>query len=146
MNVSLYRAYDHDGGLLYVGVSKNVANRFCQHHASEWIGLVRKVSLTLFASRESALGAERRAIKSEKPRFNIFHTEKSPKRSLQKPPTQEEIDRLSLGALKLRAWMAGWRPEMCEGDDWWRMDFLLIRTEWAIENNIDIDEFGHAIV
>ena len=71
----LYRAYDHVGTLLYVGISLNTLNRVSQHRtdASPWFPNMARLEMQAFASREEAEAAERAAIRSEKPRHNICH-------------------------------------------------------------------------
>lgn len=76
VRTSLYRYYDADGVLLYVGVSNNPKNRdrshlkhsafsrFVHWHEGQW-----------FASREEATGAERLAIRDEHPLFNGTHND-----------------------------------------------------------------------
>lgn len=71
---SLYRHFAADGSLLYVGISLSWPQRTRSHarHA-RWFEEVARVEIEHFPTREAALGAEREAIKSEKPRFNVVH-------------------------------------------------------------------------
>lgn len=69
----LYRHYDADGRLLYIGVSRSAAQRLAQHKASRWDWRIAKVTVQYYSSRDEALAAERQAIKAEDPRFNIAH-------------------------------------------------------------------------
>lgn len=70
--VNLYRHYDSDEKLLYVGVSLNVVNRLCQHRVnSNWFSKISQIKIEQFKDRESALKAESEAIIKEKPIFNI---------------------------------------------------------------------------
>lgn len=71
----LYRHFDSDGRLLYVGVSLSTLARLAQHKAeSEWFWRIAKVEITAYASRETVLEAERIAIRQEKPLHNIIHS------------------------------------------------------------------------
>lgn len=69
---TLYRFYASDGVLLYVGVAGNPGRRFEQHRGEKpWWGEVARVRLEHHESREEALEAESKVIKSEHPRYNI---------------------------------------------------------------------------
>lgn len=74
MSTSLYRHFSEEGVLLYVGISLSWPARTKQHaHGSRWFDQVAKVEIERFPTREAALDAERKAIKAEKPKFNIIH-------------------------------------------------------------------------
>jgi hypothetical protein len=63
----LYRHFDKEGALLYVGVSLEVLRRQIAHRTlSGWFGEI--ASLEPFATLAAALDAEMRAIKTETPR------------------------------------------------------------------------------
>jgi len=68
----LYRHFDKDKNLLYVGISLSVVSRLKQHYQkSGWAENISIVTVEKFPSREEALRAEAKAIQSENPRFNI---------------------------------------------------------------------------
>lgn len=68
---ALYRLYDAEGVLLYVGVSGNPPARWTNHAATQtWWPEVAKLTLAWFDTREMALDAELRAIGTEHPRHN----------------------------------------------------------------------------
>jgi GIY-YIG catalytic domain len=72
MSAQLYRHFDGDGQLLYVGVSLNVVNRLAQHRSgSSWYNDIKRVDVEAFETREQALDAERKAISGEHPTYNI---------------------------------------------------------------------------
>lgn len=72
MSVSLYRHFDADHNLLYVGVSVVPLNRTLQHEKSkDWFGEVSMIKVEHFACREDALRAEKAAISKERPLYNI---------------------------------------------------------------------------
>ena len=76
----LYRHFDEEGRLLYVGVSFGTIARLQQHRVhSHWYGQIRKVTVQKFASRVAAHKAERRAIAEEKPLYNIAHVGRPPR-------------------------------------------------------------------
>lgn len=74
MKTALYRHYDADGVLLYVGVS-DVFHKRCTEHGSgsEWFSGVASSSVLWFETRAAALAAEKAAIIAERPLFNMSH-------------------------------------------------------------------------
>lgn len=67
----VYRHYDEDGLLLYVGVSNDVGRRLEQHSkTAPWARRVSRTTIVSFPDRESALAGEREAIETEKPTYN----------------------------------------------------------------------------
>lgn len=71
----LYRYYDSNGTLLYVGISFSALVRAEQHkRAASWWHLAVRMTVETYCSRAEALAAETAAIRSEKPRFNIAKT------------------------------------------------------------------------
>lgn len=74
---ALYRHYNANGALLYVGISLSAVIRFAKHkHESKWANEVHTMKVEYFDSREQALEAEQNAIKKERPLFNINHNKK----------------------------------------------------------------------
>lgn len=68
---ALYRMFDKDDHLLYVGISFDPRMRSRQHaKQSKWWHLVTLREIEWFPSREEAATAERAAIRDETPRFN----------------------------------------------------------------------------
>jgi len=73
----LYRYFDKNDNLLYVGISKSAIVRRSQHQgASHWYNKHTKVTTERFSTKREALNAERKAIKAEKPIHNVIHNEK----------------------------------------------------------------------
>ncbi len=71
----LYRFFDADGHLLYVGITKNPASRLSEHLAGKpWAALVGNIRLTWFQSRKEAMDAERAAIMLDRPKHNVALT------------------------------------------------------------------------
>lgn len=71
----LYRLFDRDDVLLYVGISYNPRARLAGHttaRTARWHFVVR-VSVERFSDRDRALVAERAAIRSEHPLYNVRH-------------------------------------------------------------------------
>lgn len=67
----LYRCYDEQDVLLYVGIAGNPMNRLCQHEkGSQWFDKLKNINVEPYPSRRLALEAEKEAIKEEKPLYN----------------------------------------------------------------------------
>lgn len=70
---TLYRFYDADDRLLYVGISLSVFQRWQQHSADKpWWQHVCRGVLEHFDTREAAAQAELCAIRDEDPLFNVI--------------------------------------------------------------------------
>lgn len=70
----VYRFFDADGVLLYVGESKDPWKRWRGHRStSSFAPLVARGRISVFSDRLTALQAERNAIVDEGPRFNVKH-------------------------------------------------------------------------
>lgn len=67
----VYRLYDAEGELLYVGMSMNLAGRLSKHHMRSWWPEVAETVVEWFPGREAAKAAERSAIHHENPRYNL---------------------------------------------------------------------------
>lgn len=78
---SLYRHYDEAGELLYVGISIDAIARFKQHADSrkDWVNSIASVKIQKFETRAEALAAEKLAILTENPKYNIVHNRYGPK-------------------------------------------------------------------
>lgn len=67
----LYRHYDGNGRLLYVGISLSAINRMSNHkQTSGWSKLVATIKIERYNTRKEALDAEARAIQEENPPYN----------------------------------------------------------------------------
>lgn len=74
MSQTLYRFYDADGALLYIGVTMDPPVRWKAHaDVKEWWATVRNIKMEPFETRTEVLAAERAAIKAERPRYNVIH-------------------------------------------------------------------------
>ncbi|MGX1220369.1 GntR family transcriptional regulator [Streptomyces ambofaciens] len=75
---ALYRLYDADDQLLYVGISSDPPSRMQQHASDKlWWPEVAHHTITWLTSRSEALAAERAAINSEHPCYNHVHKQSS---------------------------------------------------------------------
>lgn len=71
MRTELYRHFDKDGRLLYVGVSLYAVFRLVAHRSrSAWFREIAKVTIERFPTRVEAERAEYRAITDEHPLWN----------------------------------------------------------------------------
>ena len=72
MRTALYRYFDSDGVLLYVGITSNPLSRDAQHRGeSTWIEAAARVAYQWLESKEHAAALERVAIRFEKPLHNV---------------------------------------------------------------------------
>lgn len=68
----VYRVYDESGRLIYVGETGNLVQRLEHHHLNTWWSpQIARIRASVYQNRESALAAERAAIRNEDPRWNI---------------------------------------------------------------------------
>jgi predicted GIY-YIG superfamily endonuclease len=71
VRTALYRHFDAEGQLLYVGISLSAVQRLAQHKtASEWFRRIARVEIEWHPCRRDAEQAERRAIATENPICN----------------------------------------------------------------------------
>ncbi len=69
---ALYRLFDAEGVLLYIGIARNPDERMKYHIAfKRWWSEVARTDLEWFGDRAAALAAEAVAIREECPRYNI---------------------------------------------------------------------------
>lgn len=74
MSNCLYRHYSSDGALLYVGISNRFHQRLKEHSkGSAWFPEISYVEVEHFDTRDQVRDAERQAIESERPKYNIVH-------------------------------------------------------------------------
>lgn len=69
----LYRHFDGEGNLLYVGISIDPIKRLKDHSvAAHWFSKIKSVTIEEFESRNLVIDAEKNAIKNENPIYNIM--------------------------------------------------------------------------
>ena len=74
MREVLYRFWDADDLLLYVGISKDFDKRFTQHQkGSSWYEFHAQYKIEEIPMESTAFDFEKFVIQSEKPLFNIQH-------------------------------------------------------------------------
>lgn len=67
---ALYRHFDANGQLLYVGISLSAVGRLAQHRDKEWFTAIATMTTEWFRSRDEAIFAEQAAIRDELPAYN----------------------------------------------------------------------------
>ena len=83
----LYRMFDDKGALLYVGISKSPMNRIDEHKRDKfWWEKITRIQYEHFKNRNDAMHAEKRAIKTELPEFNI---QSNPKQGSEPRPVMD---------------------------------------------------------
>jgi predicted GIY-YIG superfamily endonuclease len=74
MLTSLYRFYDAAGALLYIGITNSIPRRLGEHDERKpWFANSVRATFEHHPSRAAALTAEKKAIKAERPKYNIVH-------------------------------------------------------------------------
>jgi hypothetical protein len=100
----LYRHWDKDGRLLYVGISLSATQRLAAHmHGSHWSDSIASVTIDRYPDRMAALHAEREAIETEGPLHNLMHNPAKKRSGVfsRLPPVPAEFN---------DAYLDGWMP------------------------------------
>ncbi len=71
---AVYRLYDAEGALLYIGSSSNPKRRYRDHSRTSWWPCVARREEEWYPSRAAAYKAEDALIKSVSPKFNSVGT------------------------------------------------------------------------
>jgi predicted GIY-YIG superfamily endonuclease len=71
LQTCVYRFYDVDNHLLYVGISMNFEGRLAKHRRRPWWPSVARQTFEWYPNRTSAKDAERWAIHHENPLHNL---------------------------------------------------------------------------
>jgi excinuclease UvrABC nuclease subunit len=70
---AVYRIYDGEGSLLYVGMGRNPMNRWSSHSEQHpWWQRAATFRVEWFETRKAAAQEEMRAIRGENPECNIY--------------------------------------------------------------------------
>lgn len=71
----LYRVFDKQGSLLYVGATTNPATRIADHQRHQpWWDDASSITMEHFDTPESLVAAETSAIAQEAPRYNVVYS------------------------------------------------------------------------
>lgn len=104
----LYRHFDADGNLLYVGVSFGAVARLQQHmKASSWAEKIVRVEVQKFRTRNAALRAESVAITREKPAHNTRRPVLPKREPRRQKPAHDHPTRYEFICAKARLACAG---------------------------------------
>ncbi len=68
---TLYRYYDSVGVLLYIGESLSAVSRLSQHKTKPWWQEITNIKMEHYSSKENVKKAEREAIETENPKYNV---------------------------------------------------------------------------
>ena len=80
----LYRFYDDEERLLYIGVTVDPGKRMSAHcHGKSWWQSVHNITMQNFSSSSDLMCAEREAIKAEDPIYNVVHSRRKRRRRSQ---------------------------------------------------------------
>ncbi len=83
----LYRFFDAEDALLYVGITNSPQGRYNQHRGDKrWFKDVVRSTMEHFKTREELEAAEIIAIQTEKPKYNIRHSVISPQKQISVGP------------------------------------------------------------
>ncbi|MDG9701713.1 GIY-YIG nuclease family protein [Streptomyces sp. DH37] len=70
---ALYRFYDASRSPLYIGISRNLPDRWNWHRCNtDWQARARYVAVSFYPTRYGAYVAEAAAIRRENPQFNVM--------------------------------------------------------------------------
>jgi predicted GIY-YIG superfamily endonuclease len=97
----LYRLYNADDELLYIGISLSAINRMTQHKANQpwWFEVATIKVETHEVDREAIATMEREAIIGECPRYNVVHINGARRLAVKTTPPQIETPATPLYAV-----------------------------------------------
>ncbi len=132
----LYRHFDKNGALLYVGISLSAVARLSQHRSrSNWFDSIARVEIEAFPTREAALKAERRAITEESPAFNVAG--KKARRDFESALSISETDQVFYAAfhpLEVVCWCESAKEEWDACPE--RLDRMEEVTNWITSEQV----------
>lgn len=71
---ALYRIFDADDELLYIGITNNPRSRMMDHVRTKgWARRIAYITFEHFSSRDELFATERQAVADEFPTFNVAH-------------------------------------------------------------------------
>lgn len=86
---TLYRFFDADDRLLYVGITSRGPSRWSEHRANRpWWHAVVRSTMTHYPTRAAAVIAEMHAIQTEHPLHNIHRSQNRTRREARRPPAR----------------------------------------------------------
>ena len=107
MTTYLYRLWDENDRLLYIGISKSAIHRLHEHLTEQpWAEQVAKQTIERYATREEAAQAEVEAIQSEVPLHNVVHNRRVTSRQSHRTHVAQH------GAYQIREMEPRWTHEL----------------------------------
>lgn len=89
--VALYRHFDCNGKLLYIGASGAPLHRLYYHGlSSSWHNQIARIDVEHFETSQESFKAEKAAIRSEMPIYNVDCNESNPLREQPMPKIHEK--------------------------------------------------------
>lgn len=92
---ALYRFFDASGSLLYVGITKNFGQRWLSHAKKKpWWPEAQRHTAEWFDTRREAEAAEKQAVVTETPKYNLVHKPRPPRKLVPRaaPPVKKPAD------------------------------------------------------
>jgi predicted GIY-YIG superfamily endonuclease len=120
---ALYRMFAADGRLIYVGQTSDPGTRVGMHRRSkDWWREVASIQLAHFDTREDLLRAEREAIETERPQYNIVY--RCSRRAAKRAPVEVDVVETAVEVdagetAEIEGWLEDARLAR-EGRDLWR--------------------------
>lgn len=87
--VHLYRCFDANENLLYIGISKSISSRLNNHLAKNWGLEIKTITVDRFRNLEKARKAEKRLIMEENPKYNFMYSTSENKNRIKKIRDEE---------------------------------------------------------
>ena len=148
-NQTLYRLFNADDELLYIGITQRQMVRFHQHSRDKgWWSEVARIRIEHYPTREDVERAERDAIRSEKPRYNIVWNDG--RGEVPKRPPKPPRDGFGFGSRRQDVWRpeamictltrkaGSFRTQTSPLVLWWELDHEMITDDYLPE---DADAF-----
>jgi predicted GIY-YIG superfamily endonuclease len=112
---ALYRFFDVEDRLLYIGITAGLPQRLMRHaDGKPWWLQVAKITVEVMPGRAEVLAAERAAIRAERPLYNIRHNNGDVLMPEEKP---ESIADSFIGSFFLSDAKRGWQGVILERID-----------------------------
>lgn len=101
--LELYRHFNSNGELLYVGRSLNAVARQVSHkNKAEWWDEVSRIEIERFPNEVDVRAAERSAVETENPKFNVHWGKRAPRKRSEPMPEPRTPE-----ALEIAEWLKG---------------------------------------
>ena len=137
MSQGLYRWFDKDGYLLYVGISRSLHSRVKQHEkTAQWITEASFMTVEWFETRREVERAEKNAIKFENPLHNKAYATDSDLVTQVTPPDKSQEFSMLLRQIE-RYRIQHYRQELLESS--YRKDLSAWRELYESQKNKPIE-------